>query len=128
MPADHGGVAMGWADSGRRGHVAPGCCQKSETSVGRGALAPSAAEGCASPTAKCCQPHCPAVPGCPDPLKVSWVLPAKCHREQDSAKLRWMQEGEDEEADGCWWEGMSLDLSSKSGEQCQGSLGNLGGW
>lgn len=35
----------------------PGCCQTSETSVGRGALAPSAAEGCASPTAKICKPQ-----------------------------------------------------------------------
>lgn len=96
--------------------------------MGRGALAPSAAEGCASPTAKGCQPHCPAVPGRPKPPKAPWVLPAKCHHAQGSAKLRWMEEEEEEEADGCRWEGMPLDLSSKSGEQCQGSFGTPGGW
>lgn len=32
------------------------CCQTRETSVGRGALAPSAAEGCASPSARVPRP------------------------------------------------------------------------
>lgn len=38
-----------------------------------------------------------------------------------------MEEEEDEEAKRGWWKGMPLDLSSKSGEQCQDSLGNLEG-